>query len=142
MISYYHQNQKGDLKMFKRTKTNIFKVMHFEGINEFMQNVPCEVEIKEDIFEIRNNMSKAIATISKNKIQKLDYLLEKDFMQKYHNCNSENNKIPKYYFVITYKNRDNESKYIAFWTTSIDGLKLQKFVYNFISKNTAQNISL
>ena len=128
--------------MFKKNKKEIFKVIHFEGINEFMQNAPCEIEVKEDTFEIRNNMSKSIATLPKNKIQKLDYLLEKDFMQKYHNCNSENNKIPKYYFVITYTNKDNENKYIAFWTTSIDGMKLQKFVYSFMSKNNTNNILL
>lgn len=79
--------------MFKKNKKEIFKVMHFEGINEFMQNSPCEIEVKEDTFEIRNNMTKSIATLPKNRIQKLDYLLEKDFMQKYHNCNSENNKM-------------------------------------------------
>lgn len=128
--------------MLKKNKKEIFKVIHFEGINEFMQNAPCEIEVKEDAFEIRNNMTKSIATLPKNKIQKLDYLLEKDFMQKYHNCNTENNKIPKYYFIITYTNKDNESKYIAFWTTSIDGLKLQKFVYNFMQNNSSRNISL
>ncbi len=128
--------------MFKKNKKEIFKIIHFEGINEFMQNAPCEIEVKEDIFEIRNNISKVIVTLPKNRIQKLDFLLEKDFMQKYHNCNSENNKIPKYYFVITYINKNNESKYIAFWTTSIDGLKLQKFIYNYSPSNNLNSISL
>lgn len=63
--------------MFKKNKKEIFKVIHFEGINEFMQNAPCEIELKEDIFEIRNNMTKSIATLPKNRIQKLEYLLEK-----------------------------------------------------------------
>ena len=128
--------------MFKKNKKEIFRVIHFEGINEFMQNAPCEIEVKEDTFEIRNNMTKSTATLPKNRIQKLDYLLEKDFMQKYHNCNTENNKIPKYYFVITYTNKDNENKYIVFGTTSINGLKLQKFVYNFMPNNSSKNISL
>lgn len=128
--------------MFTKNKKEIFKIIYLEGINEFMQNAPCEIEVKEDIFEIRNNISKIIVTLPKNRIQKLDFLLEKDFMQKYHNCNSENNKIPKYYFIITYINKNNESKYIAFWTTSIDGLKLQKFIYNYSSSNNPNNISL
>ena len=46
------------------------------------------------------------------------------------------------YLNITYIDKNNENKYIVFWTTSIDGIKLQKFVYNFISKNNTNNILL
>lgn len=129
--------------MFKNNKKEVYKVLYFEGIDEFMQNASCEIEIQEDTFKITNIMSKVIVTLPKDRIQKLDFLLEKDFMQKYHNCNSENTKIPKYYFIITYINKDKERKYIAFWTAPSFGVvKLQKFVYNYTPRNLSNNILL
>lgn len=122
--------------MFGKKKKSIIKVCHYEGLDDFMQNYPCEIQIKEDIFEIKRLKPETVVTLSMEKIIKFDAMSEEQFMSKYHNCKIEGqSKSPKTFLVVTYNAKDNTIKYLAFWGVLFEGMKLIDIAYKNV-KNT------
>ena len=107
--------------MFGKNKNSIIKVMHYEGLNDFIQDYPCTIEIKDDIFEIKRIKPKTTVNLSITQIKKIETMEESRFMVKYHNNDATTDKgIKKYYLVVTYISKNNEEKYIAFWGTAFE----------------------
>ena len=124
-------------------KSNIIKVMHYEGLNDFIQDYPCTIEMKEDIFEIKIIKPETIVTLSKEQIIKIEMMEEAKFMLKYHNDNTTTDRgIKKYYLVVTYISKEKEEKYIAFWETSIESSKFLKLQNMELKENTSKSYSL
>lgn len=124
-------------------KSNIIKVMHYEGLNDFIQDYPCTIEMKEDIFEIKRIKPETIVTLSKEQIIKIEMMEETKFMLKYHNDNTTTDRgIKKYYLVVTYISKEKEEKYIAFWGTSIESSKFLKLQNMELKENTSKSYSL
>lgn len=104
--------------MFGKKKNSIIKVMHYEGLDNFIQDYPCTIEIKDDIFEIKRIKPEITVNLPITQIKKIEAMEEPRFMAKYHNNDSRTDKgLKKYYLVITYISKNNEEKYIAFWGT-------------------------
>ena len=104
--------------MFGKKKDSIIKVMHYEGLDGFIQDYPCTIEIKDDIFEIKRIKPETTVNLSITQIKKIETMEESRFMVKYHNNDATTDKVmKKYYLVITYTSKNNEEKYIAFWCT-------------------------
>lgn len=107
--------------MFGKNKNSIIKVMHYEGLNDFIQDYPCTIEIKDDIFEIKRIKPETTVNLSITQIKKIETMEESRFMVKYHNNDATTDKgIKKYYLVVTYISKNNEEKYIAFWGTAFE----------------------
>lgn len=107
--------------MFGKNKNSIIKVMHYEGLNNFIQDYPCTIEIKDDIFEIKRIKPETTVNLSITQIKKIETMEESRFMVKYHNNDATTDKgIKKYYLVVTYISKNNEEKYIAFWGTAFE----------------------
>lgn len=124
-------------------KSNIIKVMHYEGLNDFKQDYPCTIEMKDDIFEIKRIKPETIVTLSKEQIIKIEMMEESKFMLKYHNDNSTTDKgIKKFYLVVTYMSREKEEKYIAFWGTSFESSKFLQLQNMELKDNTPSSYSL
>lgn len=122
--------------MFGKKKDNKIKVCHYEGLEDFMQNYPCEVQIKEDVLEIKRIKPETIVTLSMDRIIKFDAMSEEQFMAKYHNCTIDSNsKSPKTFLVITYKAKDDTTKYLAFWGVLFEGMKIIEIPRKY-AKNT------
>lgn len=104
--------------MFGKKKDSIIKVMHYEGLDGFIQDYPCTIEIKDNIFEIKRIKPETTVNLSITQIKKIETMEEPRFMMKYHNNDGTTDKgMKKYYLVITYISKNNEEKYIAFWGT-------------------------
>lgn len=124
-------------------KSSIIKVMHYEGLNDFIQDYPCTIEMKDDIFEIKRIKPETIVTLSKEQIKKIEMMEESKFMLKYHNDNTTTDKgIKKYYLVVTYMSKEKEEKYIAFWGTSIESSKFLKLQNMELKENIPNSYSL
>lgn len=122
--------------MFGKKKNNVIKVCHYEGLENFMQNYPCEIQIKENIFEIKRIKPETTVTLEMERIIKFDTMSEEQFMSKYHNCSIDGkSKSPKTFLVVTYKAKDGTVKYLAFWGVLFDGMKLIDMAYKNV-KNT------
>ena len=113
----------------KKTKQEIIKVIHYEGIKEYNQDYPCNIVVNEYSFEFKRVKPEMTITLPKDKIIKIDVLKENAFMQKYHNTISTNKL--KYYLVITYK-KDEQEHYIAFWGTAKEAIKFDNLKYKYI----------
>ena len=104
--------------MFGKNKNSIIKVMHYEGLEDFIQDYPCTIEIKNDIFQIKRIKPETTVNLPIAQIKKIETMEEPRFMVKYHNNDATTDKgIKKYYLVVTYISKNNEEKYIAFWGT-------------------------
>lgn len=104
--------------MFGKNKNSIIKVMHYEGLDDFIQDYPCTIEIKDNTFEIKRIKPETTVNLSMAQIKKIETMEESRFMVKYHNNDATTDKgMKKYYLVITYTSKNNEEKYIAFWGT-------------------------
>ena len=89
--------------------------------NDFIQDYPCTIEIKDDIFEIKRIKPETTVNLSITQIKKIETMEESRFMVKYHNNDATTDKgIKKYYLVVTYISKNNEEKYIAFWGTAFE----------------------
>lgn len=107
--------------MFGKNKNSIIKVMHYEGLDDFIQDYPCTIEIKDNTFEIKRIKPKTTVNLSITQIKKIETMEESRFMVKYHNNDATTDKgIKKYYLVVTYISKNNEEKYIAFWGTAFE----------------------
>ena len=115
--------------IFKKKNKNIIRVVHYDGLKGFNQDYPCTIEEKEDVFEIKKIKPEMTVTLPKNKIVKIDYLRDNEFMQKYHNTLGTNDK--KHYLVIIYNSDENSEKQIVFWGTSLEAIKFSKLKYKY-----------
>ncbi len=107
--------------MFGKNKNSILKVMHYEGLDGFIQDYPCTIEMKNDTFEIKRIKPETTVNLSITQIKKIETMEEPRFMVKYHNNDAMTDKgIKKYYLVVTYTSKSNEEKYIAFWGTAFE----------------------
>lgn len=107
--------------MFGKNKNSILKVMHYEGLDGFIQDYPCTIEMKNDTFEIKRIKPETTVNLSITQIKKIETMEEPRFMVKYHNNDATTDKgIKKYYLVVTYTSKSNEEKYIAFWGTAFE----------------------
>ncbi len=105
----------------KKKNNNIIRVMHYEGLDNFIQDYPCTIEMKDDVFEIKRIKPETTVTLPKNQIIKFEAIEEERFMLKYHNNAVRTDKgIKKFYLVVTYISKSNEEKYIAFWGTAFE----------------------
>lgn len=121
-------------------KKNIIKVCHYEGLHDFAQDYPCEIEITEDNLIIRRIKPATEVTLPKSKIIKFEAMEEPRFMLKYHNDYARTDKgFKKYYLVITYVS-ENIEKYLAFWGTSFEYGKFIDLEHTEI--NTSSNYTL
>ena len=104
--------------MFGKNKNSIIKVMHYEGLDDFIQDYPCTIEIKDNTFEIKRIKPETTVNLSMAQIKKIETMEESRFMVKYNNNDAKTHTgMKKYYLVITYTSKNNEEKYIAFWGT-------------------------
>ena len=107
--------------MFGKNKNSIIKVMHYEGLEDFIQDYPCTIEIKNDIFQIKRIKPETTVNLPIAQIKKIETMEEPRLMVKYHNNDATTDKgIKKYYLVVTYISKNNEEKYIAFWGTAFE----------------------
>lgn len=129
--------------MFGKNKEIRIRVMHYEGIDSFIQNAPCEMQITDDNFIIKKIKPEVTVTLPINKIIKCEYLSEYDFLTKYHNCSPESSKgnIPKSFLVITYTAKDGNIKYLAFWAVPPQSMKFIDLQYKY-GKGEEKNITL
>lgn len=111
--------------MFGKKKNIKAKAIHYEGILEFAQNTPCEIEVNDDVFEIKRIKPETHVKLPMNRIIKFEYLSENDFLSKYHNTSIDIQKgqMMKGFLVITYTAKDNTTKKLAFWEVGIDAIK-------------------
>lgn len=127
--------------MFGKKKNGKIKVCHYEGLDDFMQNYPCEIQIIGDIFEIKRLKPETVVTLSMEKIIKFDAMSEEQFMSKYHNCKIEGqSKSPKTFLVVTYKAKDDTIKYLAFWGVLFDGMKLIDIAYKNVKNSESYSL--
>lgn len=129
--------------MFGKKKEIKIKVMHYEGIENFIQNAPCEIQVAEEEFIIKKIKPEVMVKLPINRIIKCEYLSEYDFLTKYHNCSPDNSKgnIQKSFLVITYTSKNGETKNIAFWAVPPQSIKFIDLQYKF-GKNEEKTITL
>ena len=127
----------------KKKKNNIIKVMHYEGLTDFIQDYPCTIEIKDDIFEIKRIKPETLVTLNRSQIIKIEMMEEERFMLKFHNEAKRTDKgVKKYYLVVTYRSKENEEKYLAFWGTAFESGKFLDLQNNFITTKEQTSYSL
>lgn len=125
----------------KNKKGKVIKVCHYEGIENFMQDYHCEIQLKEDVFEIKRIKPETIVSLPVERIIKFETMSEVQFMGKYHNCTiAENKKIPKTYLVVTYKAKDDTIKYLAFWGVMSDAIKLIDLAYKNVKETESYSL--
>lgn len=129
--------------MFGKKKTNVIKVMHYEGLQDFIQDFPCTIEMKEDTLEIKRIKPETTVNLATKQIIKFETMEEERFMLKYHNDKSTTDKgIKKFYLVVTYNSKNNEEKYIAFWGTAFEYGKFVDLQNNFSMNKQPNSYSL
>lgn len=96
-----------------------YRVMHYEGIDTVGLNMPCTFFIKKNVLNISFNSGMNV-TLPMERVIKFESMSENDFMMKYKNTNSLENKnsISVSYLVITYKSKENEEKRIVLWSAN------------------------
>ena len=57
--------------MFGKNKNSIIKVMHYEGLDDFIQDYPCTIKIKDDIFEIKRIKPETTVNLPITQIKKI-----------------------------------------------------------------------
>lgn len=115
--------------LFGKKKDESIRVLHYEGLKDFMQDSPCTVEVNENVFIIKRIKPETTVTLPMEKVLTFDAMEEPSFMIKYHNINVNTSKakgINKYYLVVRYINKENEEKYLAFWGTASEYGKFLK----------------
>jgi len=119
--------------MFGKKKNIRIRAMHYEGIENFIQNAGCEIEITEEEVVIKKIKPEVTVKLPVDRIIKCEYLSEYDFLTKYHNCTPENRKsnILKSFLVITYTSKSGETKNIIFWAVPPQSTKFIDLQYKF-----------
>lgn len=129
--------------MFGKNKNSIIKVMHYEGLDNFIQDYPCTIEIKDNTFEIKRIKPETTVNLSLTQIKKIEAMEEPRFMVKYHNNDATTDKgMKKYYLVITYISKSNEEKYIAFWGTIFEYNKFLDLQNNQLNNQESNSYNL
>ena len=62
--------------MFGKNKNSIIKVMHYEGLDDFIQDYPCTIEIKDNTFEIKRIKPETTVNLSMAQIKKIETMEE------------------------------------------------------------------
>ena len=114
-------------------------LMHYEGLQGFKQDFPCNVKLDEEAV-VFSNSNGGSAKLAISQIQSLDSMPEVNFMGKYHNNPVSTARMGvKWFYVINYVSSSGEAKYIAFWGTDS---ATRKFYDELNSKVSSGTISL
>lgn len=127
--------------MFGFRKNKPYRVMHYEGIPGIANDIPCTIEIKNDIFTIHLSQDSNVQ-LPMNRIIKFEAMSEDDFMMKYKGTNSLTQySVPKLYLVISYYSKESEEKTIVLWAANFREINFfRDLQYNY--KSTTGNIEL
>jgi len=101
---------------FGKKEKNTFKMVHYEGLPGFPENVDCNCRFDNDALYFLCEKNKAQAHVNLSQITAMHYLHEIDFMRKYHNVNSlqaKNKGLKVNYLALHYIASDGKEKYIA-----------------------------
>ena len=102
--------------MFGKKKDKPIKVMHYEGIEQFAADYPCNLELKDDSLVITRIKPETTVTLSLNRIQSFSAMEEARFMEMYHGEAKTTAKSgKKFYLVIQY-----DKGRLAFWGTAME----------------------
>lgn len=108
--------------MFGKKKKDLV-LMHYEGLQGFKQDFPCNVKLDDEAVVFTNNNGGS-AKLPLTQIQSLDSLPEVNFMGKHHNNPVSTAKMGvKWFYIINYTSSSGESKYIALWGTNSEARK-------------------
>lgn len=102
--------------MFGKKKTNSIPVMHYEGIDGFAEDYPVQIELKDDVFEIKRIKPETLVTLPVERIKSFAAMEEERFMVKFHGEAKNTSKmkgVKKYYLVVQY-----DKGMLAFWGTA------------------------
>lgn len=123
----------------KKKKDSKVTLMHYEGLQGFRQDFPCEAET-DDTCIIFINENNGTAKLPYSQIQTIDYMQEVYFMGKYHNNPVSTAKMGvKWFSVVSYTSSSGENKYLAFWSVDSTG---RKFFDEIRSKISSGSITL
>lgn len=111
--------------MFRKKKeTNVLNVMYYEGLNGFLQDMPCTVTFDETEIIIKKINPDVTVRLPIKQITAIDTMQESNFMAQYHNTTGTTSKMgTKFYYVLKYTSSAGEPKYIAFWDVSAKTMK-------------------
>lgn len=128
--------------MFGKKKNLIIKAMHYEGLTDFIQNAPCEIEIKEGNFLIKRIKPEVIVTLPIERIKRFECLSENDFFTRYHNTSIDisKNRIQKYFLVVTYNSKEFNEKYLVFWAVPPQSMKFIDLQYKYNSNTESYSL--
>ena len=121
------------MSIFKKKDESSVTAMHYEGIPGFQQDFPCQLSVQEDVLVFNQNGS--IVKLPISKINGSEWLMETQYMGKYHNNPVSTAKIKtamKWFYVIHY-----EDKFISLWALNS---KVKDFVDKI--KPSASEITL
>lgn len=109
--------------MFGKKKENGVPVQHYEGLNGFVTDYPCRIELKDSVFEIKRIKPETVVTLPTERIKSFTAMEEPRFMLKYHNDKAATNKFmsgKKFYLVVDYTSQTETDEYLAFWGTTAE----------------------
>lgn len=109
--------------MFGKKKDKSIRVQHYEGLQDFMQDFPCTIEMKDGQFVIQRKKPETTVTLPGDRILSFTPMEEENFMVKYHNESANTTKakgIQKYYLVVKYLSGEGLEKHLAFWGTATE----------------------
>lgn len=127
--------------MFRKKKeTNVLNVMYYEGLNGFLQDMPCTITFDETEIIIKKINPDVTVRLPIKQITAIDAMQESNFMAQYHNTTGTTSKMgTKFYYVFKYTSSAGEPKYIAFWDVSAKTmkqvLKYREIILNQSSSN-------
>lgn len=106
--------------MFGKKKNKPIRVMHYEGIQGFPTNYPCELIVEDNSIIIRRRNQSSTVTLPLNRTHTISAIGEYEFMRKYHSVEltHTNNQIAKNYLIIEYDNGT-----IALWGVGLSVFK-------------------
>lgn len=118
-----------------------YRAIHYEGIPGVANDIPCTIEIKNDVFTIHLSQDSNVQ-LPMNRIVKFEAMPENDFMMKYKGTNSLTQySVPKLYLVITYYSKESEEKTVVLWAANFREINFfRDLQYNY--KSTIGNIEL
>lgn len=124
--------------MFGKKKNKPIRVMHYEGIQGFPTNYPCELIVENNSIIIRRRNQSSTVTLPLNRTHTISAIGEYEFMRKYHSVeiSHANNQIAKHYLIIEYDNG-----MIALWGTKLSAFK-QFLKMQELSASRTSNIEL
>ena len=106
--------------MFRKKKeSNVLNVMYYEGLNGFLQDMPCNIIFDETEIIIKKINPDVTVKLPIKQITAIDAMQESNFMAQYHNTTGTTSKMgTKFYYVFKYTSSTGEPKHLAFWDVS------------------------